>query len=202
MTRHLLPDEFDLLVDADSGLESGFGVAPLRAHVRDCATCRAQLEAAAALAESLDVLPHFAPSIGFADRVMADVHVFEPWHVALRDTARALVPASTPLRALAAAGALAMGALLTTVTLWVLARADVLAFTTDAAAAQLRGALWDGLRDAIAGLAGGAADSTGTMAVVLLTLIAALALAATGLRAAASASRRVAATHHLPAADA
>jgi len=191
VNRHLLPDEFDLVVDAESGLESGFGVAPLRAHVRECAACRAELEPAESLAAALDVLPHLAPRVGFAERVMADVQVFEPWHVALADTVRGLVPASTPLRVLAASGALAMGAILTTVTLWVLARADVLAFTTDAAAAQVRGALWDGVRDLATTLAGTPANSTGTLALALGMLVVALALAGTGLRAAAAASRRI-----------
>lgn len=191
MSRHLLPDEFDLLVDAESGFESGFGVVPLRAHVRECAACRAELARAETVAEALDVLPHFAPSIGFADRVMADVQVFEPWHVALADTARRLVPASAPLRMLAASGALAMGALLTTIVLWVLARADVLAFTTDAAAAHVRGALWDGLRSTVIALAGTSATSGATVALALVMLVAALILAGSGLRTAAAASRRV-----------
>ena len=38
--RHLLPDEIDLLLDD----EVGFGVNPLRSHVRDCADCRAKVE--------------------------------------------------------------------------------------------------------------------------------------------------------------
>ncbi len=198
MNRHLLPDEFDLLVDAESGLESGFGVAPLRAHVRECAACRAELERTEALTASLDLLPHLAPSIGFADRVMADVQVFEPWHVAVADTARRLVPASTPLRVLAASGAVAMGALLTTVTVWVLAHADLLAFTTDAAAADLRAALWDGARGLVAELAGAPATSGTTLALALAMLVAALALAGTGLRAAAAASRRVASSDQPP----
>ena len=40
--RHLLPNEIDLLVDG----EVGFGVAPLRAHVRECAECHAKLDEA------------------------------------------------------------------------------------------------------------------------------------------------------------
>ncbi len=191
MSRHHLPDEFDLLVDTESGFESGFGVAPLRAHVRECAACRAELTRAETVAEALDVLPYFAPSIGFADRVMADVQVFEPWHVALADTARRLVPASAPMRVLAASGALTTGALLTTIVLWVLARADVLAFTTDAAAAYARGALWDGLRGTIIALAGTSATSGATVALALAMLVAALIIAGTGLRTAAAASRRV-----------
>ena len=102
MNRHLLPEEIDLLVDG----EAGFGVAPLRAHVRDCAECAFELEAARALATELDLLPHHAPAPRFADRVMAQVPVFEPWHVALGDAVRRLVPQSTPARILAAAGGL------------------------------------------------------------------------------------------------
>ena len=192
MSRHLLPDEFDLLVDADSGLESGFGVAPLRAHVRECAACHAELAQLEALTATLDVLPEFAPSLGFADRVMAEVHVFEPWHVAAADTVRQLVPASTSLRVLAAGGALATGALFTSVALWLLAHADVLAFTTDAAAADLRAAVWNGVRDAAATLAGMPESSAAALALVLAVFVAALALAGTGLRAAAAVSRRVA----------
>ena len=191
MTRHLSPDEFDLLVDADSGLETGFGVAPLRAHVRQCPTCRAELEGAVEFAASLELMPHFAPSLGFADRVMTNVQVFEPWHVALADTVRGLVPASTPLRVLAASGALVMGALLTTVTLWVLAHADELAFTTDAAAAGMRGALWNALTDAVATLAGAPTSSGGTLALAIAMLGAAVTVAGAGLRAAAAVSRQL-----------
>ena len=192
MDRHLLPDELELLLDADLGLEAGFGVAPLRAHVRECAGCGEALAEEAALADALGTLPHFAPRAGFADRVMADVHVFEPWHVALGDAVRSLVPASAPLRAAAAGGALAAGALLTAVTLWVLARADVLAFTTDAAAARVREVLWGGLQDLAAALDGSAGPTTsaGTVALALAMLVAALLVAGTGLRAAAAASRR------------
>lgn len=193
MNRHLLPDEFDLLVGAESGLEAGFGVTPLRAHVRECSACRAELAREEALADALGAMPHFAPSAGFADRVMADVYVFEPWHVAAADTVRRLarefVPASTPLRVLAAGGALAMAALLTTVTLWIVARADVLAFTTDAAAARVREALWGGLQELAAALAGAPTSSAGSVALALAMLAAALAVASAGLRAAAAASR-------------
>ena len=43
--RHLLPEEIDLLLDG----EVGFGVQPLRAHVRGCDLCRRELEDARAL---------------------------------------------------------------------------------------------------------------------------------------------------------
>ncbi|HZF68630.1 MAG TPA: hypothetical protein VEZ47_11365, partial [Gemmatirosa sp.] len=101
MDRHLLPHEFDVLLDGDSG----FGLGPLRAHVRDCAECRAEFEEAQAVLAELDRLPHLAPTPGFADRVMTEVQVFEPWHVALADTVRGFVPTSPAMRAVAAAGA-------------------------------------------------------------------------------------------------
>jgi len=79
--RHLLPNEIDLLVDH----ESGFGVQPLREHVRDCPDCRARLTVAERVVGSLAEVPLFAPRVGMADRIMSQVPVFVPWHVAARD---------------------------------------------------------------------------------------------------------------------
>ena len=90
--RHLLPDEIDLLLDD----EVGFGVAPLKAHIRDCADCRAQVDEARFVVDALEDLPHFAPSHTFADRVMSQVPVFVPWHVAARDTVRRWLPTVAP----------------------------------------------------------------------------------------------------------
>ncbi len=193
MTRHLLPEEFDLLVDADAGLDTGFGVAELRAHVRGCAPCAAELAAARAVAAELDALPHFAPAPHFADRVMRDVQVFEPWHVALGDAARQLVPRSRPLRVAAAAGALGSGAVLTLVFTWLVARADVLAFTGDAALTRFRAALWAGLGDLAASLLGDAVRTApgALVAGAAVVFVATLALAAAALRAAAASGRAV-----------
>ena len=80
--RHLLPNEIDLLVDG----EAGFGVAPLRAHVAECDECRARLDDAMIVVDALEALPHFAPDSRLADRVMAQVPVFVPVHVAARDS--------------------------------------------------------------------------------------------------------------------
>lgn len=193
MTRHLLPEEFDLLVDAEAGIDAGFGVAELRAHARACPACAAELEAARAVAAELDTLPHFLPSTRFADRVMQDVQVFEPWHVAVGDAARRLVPESRPLRAAAAAGALGSGALLTLVLTWLLARADVLAFSGDAALTRFRAALWAGAGDLAASLLGDAVRTApgATVAGAAVVFVLTLALAAAGLRAAAAAGRAV-----------
>lgn len=124
MDRHLLPDEIDQLLDG----EVGFGTAPLKAHVRRCAECRSELEDAYAIVRSLEGLPRFAPSAAFAERVMAHVPVFVPWHVALRDTVRAWVPRSSGARAVALAGAAGMAIVLTVATLWLVTRLDSVMF--------------------------------------------------------------------------
>lgn len=181
------------MVDAEAGLDTGFGVAELRAHVRRCADCASELDAARAVALELEALPRFAPSPAFADRVMRDVQLFVPWHVALGDAARGLVPRSRPLRAAAAAGALGSFALLTLILTWVVARADVLAFTGDDALTRFRAALWSGLGDLAASLLGDAVRTAPgpLVAGAAVAFVAALALAAAGLRAAAAAGRAV-----------
>src|SRR5579871_5571050 len=85
--RHLLPDEIDQLLDG----ETGFGVAPLQAHLRDCEQCQAAFEEQREVVEALEHLPRLAPSPEFASRVMAQVQIYEPWHVAARDSVVAWV---------------------------------------------------------------------------------------------------------------
>ncbi len=119
--RHLRPDEFELLLDG----EEGFGVVPLRAHVRSCTSCQAELEQARELMVALDTLPDFAPAAGFSDRVMSQVQVFEPWHAAALTTARQFVPKSRPARVAAGFGAAASAGLLTAAATWAVSRADM-----------------------------------------------------------------------------
>lgn len=149
--RHLLPQELDLLVDGDVG----FGVAPLRAHVEGCDECRERLEALRGIAAQLDQLPHFAPRHDFADRVMSQVQVIEPWHVALVAQARALVPRSTPMRALAAAGAVIAATAVSGSALWLAFRADLLAWSYGVA-------LERGTQGILAAIAGTARDLLAT----------------------------------------
>lgn len=120
--RHLLPNEIDLLVDE----ETGFGLQPLREHVRDCPDCRARLEDARAVVSALAEVPHLAPRVGMADRVMSRVPVFVPWHVAARDTASRLIPTTPAARALAASLVAVVGTVLTGTTLWIATRGDAL----------------------------------------------------------------------------
>ena len=120
--RHLLPNEIDLLVDE----ETGFGVQPLREHVRECSDCRARLNEAQAVVATLGEVPLLAPRVGLADRVMAQVPVFVPWHVAARDAAVRLVPSTPGARALAASIVAVVGTVLTGLTLWIATRGDAI----------------------------------------------------------------------------
>jgi hypothetical protein len=154
--RHLLPDEIDLLVDG----EAGFGVAPLKTHVEECDECRAELELARALVHDLEALPHFRPSPMFADRVMAQVQVFEPWHVAALETARRLVPKSRPLRVVTAVGAMSGAFVVTLATLAALARLDLLVLFGQATAQMAGSAALAAARDIVAGALGEQAFTT------------------------------------------
>lgn len=137
MNRHLLPNEVDLLVDG----EVGFGMAPLKGHVIDCADCRARVEEGRAVVEALERAPHFAPSPLFAERVMARVEVFTPWHVAALETARRLIPRSPPVRIAAGALAASIALVLTLGTVWMLANADLLLAGGQLVADRARGAV-------------------------------------------------------------
>ena len=133
--RHLLPNEIDLIVDGDVG----FGVAPLRAHLRECGECRGKVEEAREIVAALEELPHLAPSSLFADRVMSRVQVFEPWHVAARNSARSLVPRSASARIAAAIGGVAATVMLGMISLFAATRLDLVAFLTSAAVTRARG---------------------------------------------------------------
>lgn len=180
--RHLLPQELDLLVDGDVG----FGVAPLRAHAESCDDCRAQLDALRAIASELDSLPHFVPRHGFADRVMTQVQVIEPWHVALTEQARSLVPQSTGLRVLAAVGAGLVATTISGSALWFAFRADLLAWSYGTVVDQ-------GSKELLAGLAATARELVGTRGDLSVLALGAAALTVTSLGA-VLAFRRLAAT--------
>lgn len=124
--RHLLPNEIDLLLDEPSG----FGVQPLREHVRDCTDCRARLDEGRAVVASLAELPLLSPRIGLADRVMSRVPVFEPWHIAARDALLKRVPRSHAARVAAAVLVAFVGSIVTGLTLWIATRGDMLAMLT------------------------------------------------------------------------
>jgi hypothetical protein len=188
--RHLLPEEIDLLLDG----EVGFGTPPLKAHVRSCVTCSRELESARVLVRALEHLPHIAPSPLFAGRVMSRVQLFVPWHVALLDTVRGLIPQSRPLRVAAGAVFATMAIALTALSLWAFTRIDAVLFTADLVVDRARSAAFGALGGALTALLGEAArpllagGALGLAAAALLLVVTGAA-AATMLRAAAVRAR-------------
>ena len=191
MDRHLLPEEIDLLLDG----EVGFGTAPLKAHVRSCAECRAELEDARAVVRELEHLPHLSPAPLFTERVMAHVQVFVPWHVTLLDTARGWMPQSRAGRALAGAGIGSFGVVLTAAAVWLITQLDTVIFAVDLALDRARTGVFGVFSDAVGALFGDAAlqlvrssGGAGLGAALALLLLTA-ALAARALRAVAAGAR-------------
>lgn len=193
MKRHLLPNEFDLLLDR----ESGFGVQPLREHVRGCAECRDRLEEEQSIVAAIDQLPLMSPRIGMADRVMARVPVFVPWHVAARDALSRLVPEAPGMRAAAAALVAIVGSALTALVIWIASRGDLLGIVSAVAGEGVRVTVSQAIGDVVIALFGRqlavAVDQVGPLGAALAFAGFLLAVGATvmGLRriAAASAAR-------------
>jgi anti-sigma factor RsiW len=168
--RHLLPNEIDLLVDG----EAGFGVAPLRAHVADCDECRARLEDARVVVDALEALPHFAPDARLADRVMAQVPVFVPAHVAARDSVVRWLPRSAGARAAALVLATSVAGMLTLAMVWLASRGNAVVFAIGLFVDRLQGLAIGAARDVGVSLLGESAvaaiQSAGTVGVMLRVL--------------------------------
>jgi hypothetical protein len=190
--RHLLPTEIDLLLDD----EEGFGVAPLKVHVRSCTECQVKLEEALVVTDAIEELPHFAPSFRFADAVMSQVPVFVPWHVAARESVQQWIPRSRPARVAALALGTSVASVLTLAILWISTRTDLLIFGTSVASSRMRELLIDSGRDALVSLFGTQALALASQAgaIGMLTLgggfLFAVVVATFGLRAVALASSR------------
>jgi fermentation-respiration switch protein FrsA (DUF1100 family) len=190
--RHLLPNEIDLLVDG----EAGFGVAPLRAHVAECEDCRERLEDARIVVDALESLPHFAPDSRLADRVMAQVPVFVPAHVAARDSVARWVPQSSGARIAAAIAGTSMAGVLTLALVWLAMRGDAVMFVGGLLGDRLRGTVAAAARDLAVTLLGESAltalQANGPLGASLLMLGFVLAAAGTivGIRRLATASAR------------
>lgn len=191
--RHLLPDEIDLLLDDD---EVGFGVNPLRAHLRECAECLAKVEDARLVVAALEDLPHLAPRHDFASRVMAQVPVFVPWHVSARQTVARFIPQSRSAQVAVGALATSVASILTIAILWVSTQTDALVVASGAAGDQVKGLIYDAGRTVLATVFGdqmfAIIQGTGRVGIVaaLLGLAAATGGSIVGLRALATASSR------------
>ncbi len=190
MERHLLPEEIDLLLDG----EVGFGTPPLKAHVRSCTMCSKELEGARALVRQLEHLPHIAPSPLFAGRVLSRVQLFVPWHVALFDSVRGLIPQSRALRVATAGLFATIAVVLTMVSVWAWARLDAVMFTADFVLDRMRTAAFGAVTRGVSVLFGEAARpllSGGVMglATAALLLVVTAAAAAAMIRVAAVRAR-------------
>lgn len=190
--RHLLPNEIDLLVDGDAG----FGAAPLRAHLDECPECSERFEEGLFVAQALEELPHFAPDSRLADRVMAQVPVFVPAHVAARDSVTRWLPQSVPARAGAAALLTTVAGVLTLGMVWLATQGETVMFIGGLLGDRLRGAVLGAGRDVAVMLLGESAlasiQASGTVGASLLVagfLLSAFGTVA-GIRKLATAGRR------------
>jgi hypothetical protein len=192
LERHLLPDELERLLDDEAGPD----VAPLRAHVTACAECQERLTVEQELLELLDHLPYTSPGGGFQQRVMSQVQVFEPWHVALRDTLRLLVPPPGPWRAIVGVGIAGAVVSLSAMVLWVALRFDMALYVGQLAVERAQQALVAGVGGlvqlALGDAAAAALQSSGAPSVLLaLAGIGSTLLVATlGLRGLVAVARR------------
>ena len=190
--RHLLPDEIDQLLDD----EAGFGVNPLKAHVRECVECRVKVEDARLVVGVLEDLPHFAPSHDFASRVMSQVPVFVPWHVSARQSVARFIPESRSAQIALGALATSVASVLTVAILWISTQTDVLVTASGAAGDQVKGLFFDVGQTVLATVFGDQMftiiERTGRIgiAAALLGLAAATGGSIVGLRALATASSR------------
>jgi hypothetical protein len=190
--RHLLPNEIDLLVDG----EAGFGVAPLRAHLDECDECRERFEDAFFVVQVLEEVPHFAPDARLADRVMAQIPVFVPAHVAARDSVRRWLPQAGPARMAAAVVGTSVAGLLTMAMVWLATRGDSAIFVTEMLGNRARGMIVAAMRDLAVALLGPSAlaalEATGALGASLLVLGFVLTAAGTiaGIRRLATAGRQ------------
>lgn len=192
MDRHLLPEEIDQLLDG----EVGFGTVPLSGHVRRCEHCRGELQQARALVAALEHLPYLTPAPLFAERIMARVQVFVPWHVALVDWARGWVPRTRPAMATAGVASAFAAAVLTLGLVWMIARFDAVIFALGLGLSRAREVVLSAVGDVVGSLFGEpvllALRDSGpagvTLALFLLLLMAAIAAGA--LRLLAAGARR------------
>ncbi len=114
--------------------------AVLESHIIECGTCKNEVEEWRSLFSVLAALPQFAPSIHFADNVMASITLPDPWYVRalvhVGDRLQIIAPKTTRGWAFATAFMAVPFVLFAAVATWLLSKpyitpGNVMAFALD-----------------------------------------------------------------------
>jgi hypothetical protein len=141
--QHLTPDEIDSLLEGEptpSQLE----------HLTDCAECTLLLGQHRAVVSSLDALPYFDPGEEFADQVMFQVAVPDPFAMRSMATARRRLLETGRRRALAASVAVALVGMMTASIIWTSLNREVLTSAGSWLGGEATQWFWVALRGAFA----------------------------------------------------
>jgi len=108
----------------------------VESHVLGCAQCETEAEELRALFDALGRMGHFSPSHGFADRVMLQVRLPDPWYVRAGQALQTFIPRTRRGWAFASSMLAIPVVSFTALVLWLLSRPYVtseglVAFTWD-----------------------------------------------------------------------
>ena len=190
--RHLLPDEFEDIIDGEVGEDTP----ALRAHLDECDECKAELAKRSELSTTLEHLAHHGPAPLFSYRVMSHVQVFEPWHVALRDSVRRLVPRTQTARWIAGVTAVTVAMLMTVAGIWAALNTESAWLFAEVGVKRVRAGVLGGIKGVLETVFGrdalNAIEGTGMMGTLIAASIVfgVVLVAAIGFRVVALASRR------------
>ncbi len=141
--QHLTPDEIDSLLAGEptpSQLE----------HLSDCAECALLLGQHRAVVASLEALPHFEPGDEFADQVMFQVAVPDPFAMRSMATARRRMLETGRSRALVASVAVALVGMMAASIIWTALNREVLTSTGSWLGSEATQWFWVAVRGAFA----------------------------------------------------
>jgi hypothetical protein len=138
---HLTPDDVDAWL-------AGTASAEIRRHVEQCSTCLELVRAEEGLAAQLGALPLYAPTLDFADRVMASVAIPDPFAIRSLEAARRRLFASPKSIAIAATVALVLLGSMAASAAWTLANREMLITAGNWLAGEAARWAWVGLRSA------------------------------------------------------
>jgi hypothetical protein len=138
---HLGPDELDAWL-------AGVRAPAFVRHVDACLACLELVRAEEELAVQLGRLPLHSPGAGFADRVMASVHIPDPFAIRSLQAARRRLLATRKSAAIAAAVAIVLLGSMVASAAWTLANRDTLLAAGDWLVGEAGRWAWVGLRGA------------------------------------------------------